>query len=143
MSHTTKWNQLPAAEQEEILTKRARKFGELLTERRNRLNITQSDIAAKMGYIRGSIISAIENGRFRIPKDKAREFAHIYELDESRFFAVYIYLFHPDFWYMFCKMSVPGLTNDMLDEIEQRLDGDIDKLPTRALFDVMKINVNF
>jgi DNA-binding XRE family transcriptional regulator len=128
------WNELSSKEKDDILKVRTVKFGDVLARRRSDLQMSQSDISQKLGYVRGSIVSAFENGRLRPASEKVREIAAIYQFDETRFYAVYIYLFHPDIWYMFSKMSVPCLSNNMLEHVEVFFFGGCDKICATEIY---------
>jgi len=57
-----------------------RLLGRLLALRRERLGMTQTEVARRMGLANPNMISMIEAGRSKVPPLRAAEFAEIYGL---------------------------------------------------------------
>lgn len=55
--------------------------GTLLRNQRERLGLTQVDIAARLGYRYGNFIGMVEKGTALFPIQKIKEYADAYELD--------------------------------------------------------------
>lgn len=59
------------------------KLGEIIRKRRIELNLTQQELAEKMGYTSFTTISKIENGKNDITIETAKKFASILKVPIS------------------------------------------------------------
>ena len=109
-------------------------LGKLLADRRQRLQYTQKDIAARIGYPNSNFVNMVEVGRAKVPLEKARDFAHAYSLNEPRFYQLLLKMLYPDIWAIvkcICRFDSEFAAQENVDEA---LEAQLKTLSTTALF---------
>jgi transcriptional regulator with XRE-family HTH domain len=71
--------------------------GRILMEQRNRLGLSQGDIAKALGYVNVNFISMLESGKSKIPVNKIDELVVAYHLP-TEFILVILRVMYPDYF---------------------------------------------
>jgi transcriptional regulator with XRE-family HTH domain len=98
-------------------------LGEILQQRRLELNMSQRDIAKKLGYRNINFISMIERGGSRLPFEKLPDNARVYKM-ENHFLLIMIKNLYPGVWnvYKFIREKCKDILSDSSDSPDEILD---------------------
>lgn len=72
------------------------KVGRTIRERREELNMTQGELAKKLGYKYSNFIGMVENGQWKFPIDRVFQFADSLDIPRHEFLRLIIGELHPD-----------------------------------------------
>jgi transcriptional regulator with XRE-family HTH domain len=78
--------------------------GELLIELRNKLRMSQGDVAMKLGLANANFISMVERGKSNLPIDKFTKFMEVYEATPEQSLVIYRSLW-PAHWDAICHIE--------------------------------------
>ncbi len=112
--------------------------GDLLKRQRELKNITQLNIANKMGYKNVNFVSQIELSRSQLPILKIPDITAAYQFDPA-FSLVFLKFLYPDYWVLFAKLMAVSKKSPLITESED-LDGQIDQLYTKTVKE-FRINI--